>query len=238
MPKNPGILAPYMMAFPPYATPMTSDTPLPSRTRLRAPKAAAIAGILFSVLLIISLILILLATPPTPLDNETGLLSQAPAVLLALNLVPFAGIAFLWFMGVVRDLLGEREDQFFATVFFGSGLLFVAMLFVSSVVAGSLILLISRLPGSELLATYDLGHTIARETLSTYGIRMAGVFMISSCTLFLRTGVIPGWTAWLGYGFAAVMLFRIGYINSLGWVMLLFPLWVLLVSLHILLRGE
>ncbi len=213
---------------------MTSDTPLPSRTRLRAPKAAAIAGIVFSVLLIISLVLILLATPSTPLDNETGLMSQAPAVLLALNLVPFAGIAFLWFMGVVRDVLGEREDQFFATVFLGSGLLFVAMLFVSSAVAGSLILLTSRLPGSELIATYDLGHTIARETLSTYGIRMAGVFMISSCTLFLRTGVIPRWTAWLGYGFAAVMLFRIGYINSLGWVTLLFPLWVLLVSLHIL----
>ncbi|MFQ4135947.1 hypothetical protein PGN35_006460 [Nodosilinea sp. PGN35] len=213
---------------------MTSDTPLPPRTRLRAPKAAAIAGILFSVLLIISLVLILLATPPTPLGNGTGLLSQAPAVLLALNLVPFAGIAFLWFMGVVRDVLGEREDQFFATVFLGSGLLFVAMLFVSSAVAGSLILLISRLSGVELPAAYDLGRIIARETLSTYSIRMAGVFMISSCTLFLRTGVIPRWTAWLGFGFAAIMLFRIGHINSLGWVMLLFPLWVLLVSLHIL----
>ncbi|QQE67562.1 hypothetical protein GFS31_42750 (plasmid) [Leptolyngbya sp. BL0902] len=212
---------------------MTSDSPLLPRTRLRAPKAAAIAGILFSVLLIISLVLILLATPPTPL-NETGLLSQTPAVLLSLNLVPFAGIAFLWFMGVVRDLLGEREDQFFSTVFFGSGLLFVAMLFVSSAVAGSLLLLTSRFPESELLAVYDLGHSVARETLSTYGIRMAGVFMISSCTLFLRTGVIPRWTAWLGYGFAAVMLFRMGYINSLGWVTLLFPLWVLLVSLHIL----
>lgn len=223
-----------MMAIYPKALPMTSDTPLPPRTRLRAPKAAAIAGILFSVLLIISLALILLATPPTLRDNENGLLSQVPAVLLALNLVPFAGIAFLWFMGVVRDVLGEREDQFFATVFLGSGLLFVAMLFVSSAVTGSLILLTSRLPEADLPAVYDLGRLIARETLSTYSIRMAGVFMISSCTLFLRTGVIPRWTAWLGFGFATIMLLRIGYINSLGWVMLLFPLWVLLVSLHIL----
>lgn len=216
---------------------MTSDTPLPPRTRLRAPKAAAIAGILFSVLLIISFVLILMATPPTPLNNETGLLSQTPAVLLALNLVPFAGIAFLWFMGVVRDVLGEREDQFFATVFLGSGLLFVAMLFVSSAVTGSLILLTTRLPESDLPAVYDLGRIIARETLSTYSIRMAGVFMISSSTLFLRTGVIPRWTAFLGFGFAAIMLLRIGYTNSLGWVMLLFPLWVLLVSLHILTKS-
>ena len=216
---------------------MTSDTPLPPRSRLRAPKAAAIAGILFSVLLIISSVLILLATPPTPLDNESGLFSQTPAVLLALNLVPFAGIAFLWVMGVVRDVLGEREDQFFATVFLGSGLLFVAMLFVSSAVTGSLILLTTRLPESDLPAVYDLGRIIARETLSTYSIRMAGVFMISSSTLFLRTGVIPRWTAFLGFGFAAIMLLRIGYINSLGWVMLLFPLWVLLVSLHILTKS-
>ena len=48
---------------------------------------------------------------------------------MGLYLVPFAGIAFLWFIGVVRDRIGEREDKFFATVFFGSGLLFVAMLF-------------------------------------------------------------------------------------------------------------
>jgi hypothetical protein len=178
-----------------------------------------------------------MATPPTPLNNETGLLSQTPAVLLALNLVPFAGIAFLWFMGVVRDTLGEREDQFFATVFLGSGLLFVAMLFISSAVTGSLLLLTSRFPEVEMGASYDLGRLVARETLSTYSIRMAGVFMISSSTLFLRTGVIPRWTAFLGFGFAAIMLLRIGYINSLGWVMLLFPLWVLLVSLHILTKS-
>jgi len=45
--------------------------------------------------------------------------------------LPFAGIAFLWFIGVLRDRLGELEDRFFATVFLGSGLLFLAMLFAS-----------------------------------------------------------------------------------------------------------
>jgi hypothetical protein len=52
-----------------------------------------------------------------------------PTVNFALTLVPFAGIAFLWFMGVVRSHLGRLEDQFFSTVFYGSGLLFLAMLF-------------------------------------------------------------------------------------------------------------
>ena len=61
------------------------------------------------------------------------------AVAIALNLIPFAGIAFLWFIGVVRDRIGGREDRFFATVFLGSGFLFVGMLFVAAAVAGGLI---------------------------------------------------------------------------------------------------
>ena len=46
------------------------------------------------------------------------------AVRFALDLVPFAGIAFLWFIGVLRSRLGKLEDQFFATVMLTSGLLF------------------------------------------------------------------------------------------------------------------
>jgi hypothetical protein len=53
--------------------------------------------------------------------------------------VPFAGIAFLWFIGVVRDRLGAHEDRFFATVFFGSGILFLAMFFAAAAVAGATI---------------------------------------------------------------------------------------------------
>ncbi len=65
--------------------------------------------------------------------------SKRRLVAIALNLLPFAGIAFLWFIGVVRDRLGEGEDRFFATVFLGSGLLFVAMLFVSGADASALL---------------------------------------------------------------------------------------------------
>jgi hypothetical protein len=37
-------------------------------------------------------------------------------VAIGLNLIPFAGIAFLWFIGVIRDRIGAHEDRFFATV--------------------------------------------------------------------------------------------------------------------------
>ena len=92
------------------------------------PRTAALAGILFSSLTIGSHLLIRTAVPANPLASTEELLSHANTLLLALNLVPFAGISFLWFMGVFRDHLGEYEDRLFATVFFGSGLLYVAAL--------------------------------------------------------------------------------------------------------------
>ena len=94
-------------------------------------RAAAIAGILFSVLLILVFWLLRVSVPDDPLEPGAWLNSQSGTVALALNLVPFAGIA-LWFIGVLRDRLGEREDKFFSTVFFGSGLLFLAMLFAAA----------------------------------------------------------------------------------------------------------
>ena len=59
------------------------------------------------------------------------------AVIGGLYLLPFAGIMFLWFVAVIRDQVGELEDRFFATVFFGSGLLFVATLFAAAAAAST-----------------------------------------------------------------------------------------------------
>lgn len=205
------------------------------RTSLRAPKAAAIAGILFSVLLGISLVLILTSLPSDLNAGGSWLSSRGNSVLLAINLIPFAGIAFLWFMGVLNDRSGECRDRFLLTVSLGSGLLFLALLFVFAVVAGSSIVLYINQSDPRLAAgIYAFGSTVAREIMNIYVVRMAGVFIISTSTLFMRTQVINRLFVWLGYGFAVLMLLRIGAINRLGWTILLFPLWVLLISVYIL----
>ena len=164
--------------------------------RLKAPRAAAIAGILFSVLLVASFLLLRHSVPPDPLEAGAWLRSESGAVVAGLNLMPFAGIAFLWFMGVLRDRLGDREDRFFATVFLGSGLLFLAMLFLSAAVAGGIIIAYTahsdRLLGS---AAFHLARAISYEALNIYAIRMAGVFMIATSTLALQTRFIARWIA-------------------------------------------
>ena len=200
--------------------------------RLRAPRAAAIAGILFSILLIVSIVLLRLSVPDDPLEAGAWLHTRAKTVALALNLVPFAGIAFLWFIGVLRDRLGDREDRFFATVFLGSGLLFLAMLFFSAAVAGGIIIAFVAAPDTMLgSATFTLARAITYEIMNIYAIKMAGVFMMATSTLALRTGFIARWIALLGYALALLLLLSSRNIEG---ILLVFPLWVLLVSLHIL----
>ena len=84
---------------------------------LRTPRAAAVAGVVFSLLTLISFGLLWTAIPADPQASGGWLAANTAEVALALNLIPFAGFAFLWFIGVIRDRLGAREDRFFALCF-------------------------------------------------------------------------------------------------------------------------
>jgi hypothetical protein len=213
---------------------MTQELDL-RRSRLTTPRAAAIAGILFSVLLITSVALIRLSIPADPRDAGQWLAGDVKPVDLALTLLPFAGIAFLWFIGVVRDRLGEHEDRFFATVFLGSGLLFLAMLFSSAAIAGGIVIAYGASPTVLLSSeTYAFARAASYVILNTYAIKMAGVFMISTSTLFVRTRVTPRWMALLGYALALLLLLSISHVS---WAILVFPLWILLISVYILIEN-
>jgi len=202
------------------------------KDKITTPRAAAIAGILFSILMITSLVLIWISVPFDPQEDGGWLTANWSTVSLALNLVPFAGIAFLWFIGVVRDRLGQAEDRFFATVFLGSGLLFLAMLFASAAVAGGTIRIYGTAP-SQLIESglYTFGRNVTYEIMNVYTLKMAGVFMLTTCTLSLRTRILPRWIIFLGFILALFLLLSLGLVN---WAPLVFPLWILLISVHIL----
>ena len=196
------------------------------------PRAVAISGIVFSVLYTVSLVLIRLAVPADP--TEPGLWLADPAfrnwVRIALNLVPLTGIAFLWFMAVMRNRIGLLEDRFFATVFLGSGLLFLAMLFVAvSVARGLLDTFAAGLPDQK--EAYRFGRGMAYTLMNTFGTRMAAVFMFVTSTIGLRTAVLARWLSFVGFAFG---LFLLLVITEFAWIALVFPLWVLLVSTYIL----
>jgi hypothetical protein len=211
---------------------MTTTVKAPGQQVLALPRGAAIAGVIFSVLMIVCLGLVRYAVPADLTEPDPWIVepSRRRAVGLALDLVPFAGIAFLWFIGVLRNRLGELEDQFFATVFLGSGLLFIASLFGVAAVMHALIdgLAAGKIGGP----IFYFGQRISDALFNIFAIKMAGVFIISTCTIGLRTAIMPRWVAIIGYACALVLLLVIG---NWKWITFVFPLWMLLVSTYILL---
>jgi hypothetical protein len=208
------------------------------RAQLKTPKAAAIAGIVFSILTVTILWLLRRSIPADPLEPGAWLTTNTFTVALALNLVPFAGVAFLWFIGVLRDRLGQKEDRFFATVFFGSALLFLAMLFSAAAIIGAVTLVASADPNALTnSATFRFARAAAYICMNVYAVKMAAVFMISTSTLIHRTAIAPRWIAFLGYLLALIILIGSYYIS---WCFAVLPVWVFLISIHILidnLRG-
>ena len=204
-----------------------------ARRPLNSPRAAALAGVIFAVLFTTSLVLMRSALPET-LGSDANWLTEGAAtrIRIGLGLVPFAGIAFLWFMGVVRDRFKDAEDQLFSSVFIGSGLLFLAMVFVSAAIAGGIVATAPLITDEQSRAEITtFGRSVMLQVSNVYALRMAGVLLISLATMWLRTGVMPRWLAFVTYAVALVLL----VVTTLSlWVTLIFPVWVLGVSILIL----
>ena len=205
-----------------------------SERALRTPKAAGIAGVVFSVLMVVSFGMLWTAIPADPLAQGEWLAANGRIVTVALNLIPFAGIAFVWFVGVIRDRLGAREDRFFATVFLGSGLLFIGMLFVAAAVLGAVLIAFGGEQAALAAPLIRFARALAYAIVNVYMVKMAGVFMISTSTVAFATKFAPRWLASLGVVLAVLLLFGSSFSR---WSFAVFPLWVLSLSIHILVSG-
>lgn len=201
--------------------------------RVRSPRSAAIAGLIFAFLLILQMVLIATIRGRTPEFFQRGLLEEWSRIgPFVLGIAPFAGIAFLWFTGVIRDWLGEREDRFFSTIFFGSGIIFVVLMFVYAAVLGAIV-------GTYTLAdtlvldndVFIFGFSLVNEIVGNYTLRMASVYMFSIGSLLIRTGHAPRWLVLLTFLIATGFLLFAGFIR---WARYLFPAWIIVISIYIL----
>jgi len=199
-------------------------------------EGAAIAGILFALLGGAAQWLVL--GPLSMSDAElSDWLAADPAssatLRLALNLAALASIMFLWFVAVVRRRIGVREDRFFGSVFFGSGLTFLAVW-----VVGMALIAAPGLSGADAAVVAAAPASLiagAKALLVIMLPRFQAVFVLSTSTIFLRTGVAPRWLAVVGYLFGAALFVVpvIGYSTAL-----LFQPWVLIVSVSLLLTAR
>jgi len=220
---------------PPAAPPVFAGA---AERGLTTPRAAGVAGIVFAVLFAVALLCLRHSmgsrlTAAVVMRNVIG--GRSNLALAGLYMVPFSGIAFLWFIGVVRDRIGEREDKFFGTVFLGSGLLFVAMLFAAAAVLGGLV------AGNRFgtatptdVATVGFARSVGYAFMFVYAAKVAGVFTLATSTILRRTHW-PQWTFLSGYASALVLVLSLSFFEP---IVMLFPLWVAAISLHVLMTGK
>ncbi|MFE9611598.1 hypothetical protein [Streptomyces sp. NPDC006012] len=214
------------------------QTTVPGKPVLRTPRAAGVAGIVFALLLAAAMVLIRLGIPEgAEAVTSVGFTdtTRRNAVHAALVLVPFAGILFLWFVGVVRTHVGEAEDRFVATVFIGSGLVFVATLFAAAAAADAVLVTVHTPGPPPALPAWDFGRHLAYTLMTGYAMRMAAVFACSLSVMGHRFGVLPRWLTLLGFLTALILAF---VSSNAPWAELVFPAWALVVSVHILVVGD
>jgi hypothetical protein len=108
-------------------------------------------------------------------------------------------------------------------VFLGSGLIFVATLFGAAAAAATVL--------DESQQHSPFGRHFAYALLTTYAMRMAAVFIITTSTIGRRRGALPRPLVVLGY-LAGLTLLVVG--ANLPWSELVFPAWALVLSLNIL----
>jgi hypothetical protein len=213
---------------------MTAETTL-GAPALRTPRSAGYAGGIFALLLIGSLLTIHFALPTKPGDSSDLLITspERQFLLIGLSLIPFAGVAFLWFIGVLRERIGDREDKFFASVFLGSGLLFVAVLIVAEALCAAMVLSLHPTSAAGVVITpawWEVSRNLTEELLEA-SLQMAGVFTTATATLLLRTGAAPRWLALSGSVISVILIVGVFFSK---WTGLLFPIWILALSIYVL----
>ncbi len=204
---------------------------------MKAARTAVFSGVAFAVLFTVGLVLInripRLGSPDSTYTAFYTTGSGTVLVTVGLYLVPFAGIAYLWFMMAFRALPG-RPAGLTQGLQLASGVTFLCMLFAGTAATGAVALLLHFAdvpvpPASDSRVLTSVGYGL----VFVYGVRVAGMFTITTTTLARKAGLMPGWLAALSYLMAAFLLVTT---TTQPAALLVYPAWVLLLSLA-LLRG-
>lgn len=202
-------------------------------SQLKSPKSAAVAGLLFTLLSVTIMVSVQDLVASSARDiNHDWIAGGSKTTTFALTLVPFVGISFLWFTGVLRDWLDSQEDRFFSTIFWSSGILIVAMLFIWAAIFSAMFK--TYVGGDELKIgrdVYVFGHTLLKVVLVDYTLRMMGVYMMSIAAIWRGTKVMPVWLIWATYALGITFTLFASKVAEARYV---FPAWVFIVSIYIL----
>jgi hypothetical protein len=207
------------------------------RRRVASIEAAAIAGIVCAVGWSLSLRGLLSAPGVGASDDEINEYyadaANGTAAIVWLQILVVSTIAFLWFIGVVRGRLGDREPRLFGTVFLGSGVLLAALLFMGGAFLAAPAVLLAvgdRVPDPDAVSVMRAGAAVV---LSVFAPRVATLVMFSTASLGRATGALPGWLVGLTYAVGLLAFVNVSIATPTVYAV---PAWIALVSIVLLVR--
>jgi hypothetical protein len=211
--------------------------PSPLRRRLVSIEAAAVAGIVCAVGWSLSLRGLLsspgLGAPDAEIEQFYRDPYNGTAAVIWLQVLVFSTIAFLWFVGVVRGRLGDREPKLFGTVFLGASILLAGLVFVGAALLAAPSVLVAvggKAPAPDAASLSRAGAAIV---LSVFAPRIATLVMFSTASLGRATGALPRWLVWLTFGIGGVELVNVTVATP---TIYLVPAWIALLSVVLLVR--
>jgi hypothetical protein len=217
-----------------------------SQERVRSLRGAAMVtagvGALHAVLFLVSFWLLASRPTASATTAEINAFYSSPesrrVLLVGLYLMPFAGIAFIWFIVALRMWVqgtAHRVNLLLSNVQLVAGILYIGLLFAgaasTSVIAASI-----EFSGGTIdpVAAYQFpqyGDTL----LMVFALRMAAMFVLTTSAMGRTSKVVPRWFAMSGYGVAAFLLLSA---SLQSWLALVFPVWLLALSGILLLRAS
>jgi hypothetical protein len=225
--------------------PVARSVPLEARRMTGYRRMSGLSGIAFAVLFGAALVLLHQAPGLGVPDSEYSAFYRDGGgkvlVTVGLYVVPFAGIAFLWHLAATRALLGAGPKSHRALpeiprlLHQVSAVLFVCMLFAGSAAVGAVALL--GVFSANPVPSVDVARALSATgygLVFVFGVRAAGMYMITTTTLARAVALLPRWVAVVGYLAATFLLVSTTFHPA---ILLVFPVWVVLVSVVVLRRA-
>ena len=204
-----------------------------------AARLAALSGLVFVVLFVVALVLVrrtpALGAPDAAYAAFYANGGDQVFVAIGLYLVPFAGIAFLWHMTAMRNVLDTLIPTP-STMAYGlnllAGVIFVTLLFAGTAAVGAIAfgVYFGHAPVEDPSAARALAG-VGYGLVFVFAVRGAGMYAITTTTLLRNAGVLPRLPAILAYLLAAFLLLAV---TNNPVAVLVFPAWVVLVSTFLL----
>jgi hypothetical protein len=208
-----------------------------------AARFTAIAGIAYAILFLLSFWLLTDVPGAGSTTQEIVEFYQSDdsnvVTVVALYLFPFAGIAFLWFIVSLRMWISYRVDRpvsmLFSNIQLCSGIVFLCLFFASAA-ALSVNAVGTDIGGGTIdpLVAAEFPE-FGNSLFFVFAIRMGAMFVFTTTNIGRASKILPTWFAVVGLVVGLVMLLSASFNRGL---ILVFPLWVMVLCLLILLHAR